>query len=136
MTLEANSAPPARETGTEVVVAGSGGTTGLQLFVSSTEGTPRLIIAGELDGATAVFLGEQLRQLVADQAGDLTIDVGLITFIDSTGLSLLVSLHKQLQASGRTLTVADPTPMARRLFEITGLDQVLTIESVARLGLR
>jgi len=86
-----------------------------------------VVLAGELDGATALFLSEQLRQVTADLVGDLTMDIGLLTFIDSTGLSLLVSLHKQLQARERTFTVRDPTPMARRLFQITGLDDVLTL---------
>jgi anti-sigma B factor antagonist len=127
MTRETNSTPRAEDVDTDSVFANGGGASPLQLFVSG-EGTTRLIVAGELDGATAVSLSEQLRQLVADLAGDLTIDIGLVTFIDSTGLSLLISLHKRVRVSGRTLTVADPTPMARRLFEITGLDQVLTIE--------
>jgi anti-sigma B factor antagonist len=127
MPLETNSTPPVPDVDTDSVVKKGRRTAPLQLFVSG-EATTRLIVAGELDGATAVFLSEQLRQLVADLAGDLTMDIGLITFIDSTGLSLLISLHKQVRASGRTLTVADPTPMARRLFEITGLDQVLKIE--------
>jgi anti-sigma B factor antagonist len=129
MTLETNQTPHAPEVETDTVEAKGRGPAALQLFVGGG-GTTRLIVAGELDGATAAFLSEQLRQLTADLVGDLTIDIGLITFIDSTGLSLLISLHKQLRASGRTLTVADPTPMARRLFEITGLDQVLTIEPV------
>jgi anti-sigma B factor antagonist len=129
MTLETNSTPRATDVGTDSVFGDGRGTAPLQLFVSG-EGTARLIVAGELDGATAVLLSEQLRQLMADLASDLTIDIGLVTFIDSTGLSLLLSLHKQIRASRRTLTVADPTPMARRLLEITGLDRVLTIEPV------
>jgi anti-sigma B factor antagonist len=131
MTLETNSTSQARDVDTDSVLPKDRGRAPLQLFVSG-EGTTRLIVAGELDGATAVLLSEQLRQLVADLVGDLTIDIGLVTFIDSTGLSLLISLHKQVRALGRTLTVADPTPMARRLLEITGLDQALTIEPALR----
>jgi anti-anti-sigma factor len=63
----------------------------------------------------------------ADLVGDLVIDIGLLTLIDSTGLSLLVSLHKKVRASGHAFTVADPTPMARRLFQIKRLDQVLPL---------
>ena len=59
---------------------------------------------------------------------DLSIDVGLLIFIDSTGLSLLVSVHKKVRALGHSLTIRDPTPATRRLFQITGLDDVLTVE--------
>jgi anti-anti-sigma factor len=117
MTLETEFTPTSRGTGSSQ----------LQVFVSRVESTTRVVVAGELDGAGAVSLIEELRQVTADLVGDLVVDVGLLTFIDSTGLSMLVSLDKKVRASGHSLTVADPTPMARRLFEITALDQVLTI---------
>jgi anti-anti-sigma regulatory factor len=39
-----------------------------------------------------------------------------------------VSQHKNLSAKGRKLVIYAPTAMARRLFQITGLEEVLTIE--------
>ena len=113
---------------TDFIATTSGtGSSQLQVFVSRVGSTTRVVMAGELDGAAAVSLTEQFRQLTTELVGDLVVDVGLLTFIDSTGLSLLVSLHKKVQASGHSLTIADPTPMARRLFQITALDQVLTV---------
>jgi anti-sigma B factor antagonist len=99
----------------------------LQVFVSRAESTTRVILAGELDAASAVSLSEQLRHVTADLVDDLSIDIGLLSFIDSTGLSLLVSLHKKVRALGHTLTIRDPTPPTRRLFQITGLEEVLTV---------
>jgi anti-anti-sigma factor len=120
MTLEMDFTPSTTGTGASQ----------LQVFVSRVESTTRVVLAGELDGAAAAALSEELRQVTADLVGDLVVDVGLLTFIDSTGLSLLVSLHKQVRASGRSLTISDLTPMTRRLFQITGLDQVLMVEPV------
>ena len=104
----------------------------LQISVSSGADSTRVILAGELDDASVSFLHENMRPLLAGRPpGDLSVDIGLLTFIDSTGLSFLVTLHKRVQEMGRSLTVTDPTPMARRLFEITALDQVLRIEPPA-----
>ena len=100
----------------------------LQIFVRNEEDPTKVIIAGELDGSTARFLREKLAELTADLDGALALDVSLLTFIDSTGLSLILSVHKNLQARGLDLTIVDPTPMTRRLLQITGLDQVLRIE--------
>jgi anti-anti-sigma factor len=118
MTLETDFTPSTTGTGASQ----------LQVFVSRVESTTRVVLAGELDAAAAAALSEQLRQVTADLVGDLVVDLGLLTFIDSTGLSLLISLHKRVRASGRSLTVTDLTPMTRRLFQITGLDQVLMVE--------
>lgn len=100
----------------------------LHISVTCVANSTRLALAGELDDATAGFLLERMRAVTAELPGDLAIDIGLLTFIDSTGMTVLVMLHKRVQALGRALTVTDPTPMARRLFQITGLDKVLTVE--------
>jgi anti-sigma B factor antagonist len=118
MTLETHFRPTTTGTGASQ----------LQVFVSRAENTTRVILAGELDAASAESLSEQLRLVTADLEEDLSIDAGLLLFIDSTGLSLLVSLQKKVSALGRTLTIRDPTPATRRLFEITGLADVLNVE--------
>ena len=56
------------------------------------------------------------------------LDIKKLSFIDSTGLSVFVSQQKKLSANGRKLVIYAPTAMARRLFQITGLGEVLTIE--------
>jgi anti-anti-sigma factor len=96
--------------------------------VRNEEDPTQVIVAGELDGSTARFLREKLAEVTADLDGALVLDVSLLTFIDSTGLSLILSVHKNLQTRGLDLTIVDPTPMTRRLFQITGLNQVLRIE--------
>jgi anti-sigma B factor antagonist len=100
----------------------------LKVLVSHEDGRTHVVLMGELDVSTARFLAEQLLDATAASTGDMVIDAGLLDFIGSTGLSVLVSQHKALQAQGRTLTLLDPAPSIRRLFEITALDQVMTIE--------
>lgn len=50
-----------------------------------------------------------------------------LQFIDSSGLSVLVVNHQRLQARGGQLIIEAASPPARRLFDISGLDRVLTI---------
>jgi anti-sigma B factor antagonist len=81
-----------------------------------------------LDGATAPFLVRTLVEVNETIEGDLVLDIKKLSFIDSTGLSVFVSQHKNLSAKGRKLVIYAPTAMTRRLFQITGLEEVLTIE--------
>jgi anti-anti-sigma regulatory factor len=69
-----------------------------------------------LDDATVGFLFGRLREATGELAADLTIDMGLLTFIDSTGLSLPVTLDKHVRALRWTLTLTDPTPMRAACF--------------------
>ena len=84
---------------------------------------------GELDDASAPALRDQLTDLIdSDVTGDLILEIAALTFVDSIGLSVIVTLHKQLDANGRRLVIQSPTPMVRRLLMITGLDDILRIE--------
>jgi anti-sigma B factor antagonist len=103
----------------------------LQILVSHLKDQAHVVLAGELDGATAPFLLRTLVDVDATLEGDLILDIRQLSFIDSTGLSVFVTQHKKLEAKGQKLVIYAPSAMARRLFEITGLEQVLAIEPLA-----
>jgi anti-sigma B factor antagonist len=85
-------------------------------------------VGGEVDAATAPELDETLRKVEAETAlSEIALDFRDVTFIDSSGLSVLVAAHKRLRASGVTLAVTNPSPSTRRLFSIAGVDVVLTV---------
>src|ERR1700729_1102994 len=100
----------------------------LQILVSHLKEHAYVVLTGELDGATAPFLVRTLVEVNETLEGDLVLDIKKLSFIDSTGLSVFVSQHKNLSAKGRKLVIYAPTAMARRLFQITGLEEVLAIE--------
>jgi anti-anti-sigma factor len=112
-------------------VAAGGEPLPLQVVVRPGEGCTTVIVAGELDDSTAPDLRERLAQVTADLVGDLVLDIGLLTFVDSTGLALFVAQHKKLRSQGSRLIISSPSPMARRLMEITGLTRILSIEPLA-----
>jgi anti-sigma B factor antagonist len=100
----------------------------LQILVGHRAAHAYVVLSGELDGATAPFLVRTLVEVNETLDGDLVLDINQLSFIDSTGLSVFVSQQKQLHARGKKLVIYAPTPLARRLFQITGLEDVLTIE--------
>ncbi len=97
------------------------------LMSATDEGVVVMVLEGELDIATAPALQKTLVDLTDGIEGDLILDVGLLTFIGSSGLTLLVNTHKKLQSLGHELVIVAPTSQTRRLFEIAGLDKVFTV---------
>jgi anti-anti-sigma factor len=77
----------------------------------------RVTASGELDIETA----PQLRAAI-DGAPELTLDLRDVTFIDSTGLSLLIELAQ----SGKELTIL-PSESVTRLAELCGLRDTLPL---------
>lgn len=77
----------------------------------------------EIDPSTEAAFEEQL--LAADPSGTTTVDFSSVTFCDSTGLRVLVSQQRRHAEAGGRLQVRSAAPAIRRVFEITGLDDLL-----------
>jgi len=95
--------------------------------VDAREGGSDVHLVGELDLFTAPLLREGLLRLLDDGTGDLTLDMSRLSFIDSTGLSVLVGAYKLAQQNGRGIVLRGPRPSARKVLEISGLDTVFPI---------
>ncbi len=103
--------------------------TSLQVKVNRMFGRVHIVIVGDLDSSTAPVLRQKLEDEVLPDPGDeVVLDIGLVSFINSAGLNLLLSLNSELIIQGSKLVIYSPPPMAQRLFDITRLSEVLAIE--------
>jgi anti-sigma B factor antagonist len=83
-------------------------------------------VAGELDLHTAGELSAELDGAIARGPKRIVIDLGGVTFLDSTALGALVTAAKRARAAGApTLVVVTDDPHTLKIFRITGLDAVL-----------
>jgi anti-sigma B factor antagonist len=78
---------------------------------------------GELDVATVETLRAALGAIVT--TGRLVLDLRGLSFIDSSGLHLLVALHQRAQRDGFQLTLLAPAAPVDRAIRLCGLDEVL-----------
>jgi anti-anti-sigma factor len=78
---------------------------------------------GELDMATAETLRAALDAV--ENAGRLVLDLRGLSFVDSSGLHLLVALHERAQRDGFQLTLIAPAAPANKAIRLSGLDQAL-----------
>lgn len=85
--------------------------------------------AGEVDLAAA----EPLRRLLEQQRRighrHVSVDASAVTFIDATALGVLADVHHQFLERHGTLTLTGVNSRIQRLLRITGLDDVLFVES-------
>ncbi len=88
-------------------------------------GGARLMVSGELDIASAPRLEEAAEAALAREVSSLVVDLGGITFIDSSGLRLLIELNDRASDEGWTLSLIAPPEPSRSVFHITGADQNL-----------
>jgi anti-sigma B factor antagonist len=100
----------------------------LRVSVNWASTVATMTLAGEVDMSSVHLLTDPLKEaLEKGEMSGLVIDLGLVTFLDSSGLSFLITAHKQLASRGGRLEIVGATPQVQRLFDITGLRSILTI---------
>jgi anti-sigma B factor antagonist len=83
----------------------------------------RIVVAprGELDVATVQLLETEVRKLCDGGARALVLDPSGLTFVDSTGLRLLLQLDAYAADIGCSFALVDCDGPVRRLLELTRL---------------
>lgn len=79
-----------------------------------------------IDAAVAIQFKDAMRELAATTAGRVTLDLGKVRFIDSSGLGAIVWVLKFL-APARELALANLTPNVERVFKLTRMNEVFRI---------
>jgi anti-anti-sigma factor len=101
--------------------------------VATVEGRTVVTTCGEVDVASAPMLRAALHQVQAapDGAvrdGTLVVDLSAVTFLDASALGVLAAAAMHARRSGGRVVLRDPTPIAVKLLEITGLLRVFLVE--------
>jgi anti-sigma B factor antagonist len=84
-----------------------------------------LFVGGELDLATARELVEAVAQLVAQGAASLTLDLGAVTFMDSTGMQGVFAVRDLCEAQRCELALTLGQGQVQRVFALAGVEDVL-----------
>ena len=96
-------------------------------FVPGT-GTLAAYLSGEIDHHAAQSLRREIDAQVDDRLPELlTLDFSGVTFMDSSGIALLIRARQRMQELGGTADVCGAAAQARRVLDAAGLQRYLTI---------
>ncbi|MEM1332083.1 MAG: STAS domain-containing protein [Actinomycetota bacterium] len=84
------------------------------------------VLSGEIDAHTAPELEDALSMRIEQQPA-LRLDMRAVTFMDSSGLRALIGATNETRSRGGDVTVQSPTAVVRRLIEISGLSDHLSV---------
>jgi anti-sigma B factor antagonist len=84
-------------------------------------------LTGEIDLSTAQAVRDAALRAMRQHGGPLHIDLSGVTFMDSTGLEVLLSTRRRATLSGGQLQLIDPTHAVLRVLEVTGVDRLFQI---------
>ncbi len=94
----------------------------LSVTVRRERGVVIAEVTGDIDVSTVGGLREQLLGL-ADSGQPLIVDLNRVSFIDSTGLGVLVAVARRAGLRGGSLNAVCSRPPTRKLLWMTGVDR-------------
>ena len=100
----------------------------LELRTQLIDGTALVTVVGEIDAATSEELASVLENAIETDISRLVLDVSSVEFIDSSGLRALVQANRAIIERDGTFALRGPNETFRRLLDVTGLDEVFTVE--------
>lgn len=106
----------------------------MNLQIQIDEGLDKSIVhlSGEIDVYTAPKLKDTLLPLLKQQGTSLEVDLSNVTYMDSTGLGVFVNALKLSKEYESQLTLINLQDRVFRLFQITGLHEIMDINSTIR----
>jgi anti-sigma B factor antagonist len=105
--------------------------TALDTDIRLGESGANVTVHGEVDVHTAPLLRDRLDEVLRQGEERVVVYLDDVTFMDSTGLGVLVGAHKAQVAAGGKFELVCSKPRLLRILHLTGLHQVLTIHDTS-----
>lgn len=94
-----------------------------------------LPLEGEIDLHRSPRVERSLASMIKRKPNHLVVDLSGVTFIDSSGVAVLIRALQNVRQYGGKLTLSGMNDKVRPIFEITRLDQVFVIDPGDSLSL-
>jgi anti-anti-sigma factor len=101
----------------------------LDVASSASDGTVTVTLRGELDLASVVAFEEHIGTVEQEAPARIVLDILGLSFIDSSGLRVLLMANGRARESGRELVLTASTDAVQRVFEMTGAHDLLRFQS-------
>lgn len=99
----------------------------MELWFDEKENKWVFLPDGEIDIYTSPKFKEEVLKNFDNKATDILINGEKLTYVDSTGLGVLISILKILKDNGNKIYLSNIKPNIRKIFDITELDKLFII---------
>jgi len=93
----------------------------LHLSTTSHDDYALVRVSGEVDIETAPQLSDHAVSAIRDHSAEILLDLSRVTFMDSTGLQLLLSIRERAELAGGGLGLVGVTRPVMKVLNMTGL---------------
>ena len=99
------------------------------LAVDLAGAQPVVRLTGDVDMATSAAIRNALSELVDCGHIAVVVDLSEVSFMDSSGLHVLVDTHRRLLEQGGKVVLQEPGPVVDRLLHVSGFAPMFGIKT-------
>ena len=99
----------------------------LQIEAHDHDGLAHVVLTGELDLSTIQKVEKELTRVEGEGPEIVALDLSRLTFLDSSGLRVIVSADQRARRENRRFVVVRGPETVQRVFSITRLDEQLEL---------
>ncbi len=101
----------------------------MEILTTQAESGRKVQVAGEVDVSNASKLRDAIDELIAEGVPSVDVDLSQVSYIDSTGIGVLVGAVHRAHDAGLSLTVSNPQRNVARVLDMLGVSGELGIEA-------
>jgi anti-anti-sigma factor len=84
-------------------------------------------VVGRIDATSVVLFEEKLKEYVEADRLNLIFEADATTYLNSSGVRVLISIQKALRPKGGRLVIAQPSERVKEVLQIAGLESVMPV---------
>ncbi|MBE6846080.1 MAG: STAS domain-containing protein [Ruminococcus sp.] len=88
-------------------------------------------LSGEIDHHSALLLRQEIDLAVRENnPSELILDFSEVSFMDSSGIGLVMGRYRVMNESGGTVTIHNPSPNIKKVMKLSGIEKLASINNV------
>ena len=98
----------------------------MQILSFLEDRTLRVKLAGELDEYSATCTRDKLDKLFSNESfNKVVIDMSELTFMDSTGIGVLIGRYKKIKNNNKQIYITNPNKQIEKIFVMSGIYEIM-----------
>lgn len=89
--------------------------------------TNMVSVRGEIDIYSIEKFRDSIEEKIKTQASEIILDCSELSYMDSTGMGVLIELRNKTKELGQKIIMMNPRPNIRKLLALTGVDKIIEI---------
>lgn len=95
-----------------------------------------VVTTGELDHHQATKIRSEIDAAISKESKNIIFDFSKLSFMDSSGIGMIMGRYKKIQKFGGKLAIVSPKPQVKRILEMSGLFNIIILEPSVKQALK